>query len=139
MDSRNGIQFDVSEAPLVVVKYPRDASVEGLKTAFELYCEWSERYGRVGYVFDFRDFNPLTVSPLVRRTFADLYDLNRHVLEPATVSEALVHSSKLVSGLSTAINWLTSRPHPQRQFTNYYEAMRWVHSTLVQDGATSGT
>ncbi|MEL6547020.1 MAG: STAS/SEC14 domain-containing protein [Myxococcota bacterium] len=133
----NDFLYDLSALPIVFVRYPKEASLEAIEQAFEFYVELSQKHRRVAYLFDLRDFNPVTASAKLRRAFADHYEANRSVIEPATVAEALVHSSTLVRGIVTAVNWLTVRAYPQRQFTDMDKARDWLLDQLARDGASN--
>lgn len=124
------MRFDESEAPLLRVTYPQYATIDVVVQAFEMFCMWSERYKRLAYVIDMTDFNPLTAPPKLRKAFADEFQKSRHIIEPATVCEARVVSSSLVQGVITAVDWLTSRSYPAKNFTDHSMATSWVRKML---------
>lgn len=134
MEYNGYFHYDDSEAPLMRVRYPREASVEAIEKAFEFFVEQSLRHGRVGYVVDMRELNPVTASAKIRRAFADHFEAHRAVIEPATVAEAMIHNNRLTQGLVTAVNWLAPRQFPSRSFTDYAKGSEWMRSRLVAEG-----
>jgi hypothetical protein len=123
--------LDAAEAPLILVTYPAVASIESVNALFAGFRRIAAEHGRVGWVVDMREFNPLSAPAPIRKAFADEYERCRRIIESATVCEARIFTSPMVRGIVTAVDWLLNRKYPMKTFAELEPAKAWVRGQLA--------
>lgn len=126
------IVVDESRAPIIVVTFPSEGSVEDYARVIERYREVAQRGARVGWLIDMRAFNPLTSPAATRKASAALIAPHIPFLQTVSAGEARVVTSNLVRGVSTAFTWLTGAPWPTTHFKTMDDAETWLRVQLAK-------
>ena len=128
-----GIRIDDSRAPLVFVVYEREVDEGDYELAMARYRELSRQHSRIGYVIDFRRFDPVFASPIVRSKAARLFADNVAVLARSTVCEARVVANPISRGVLVAFDWITPPKWPTENVATMEEALAFVRRYLGPD------
>jgi hypothetical protein len=126
------VTVDDSEAPLFVFTYPSTATLDEIKRVFTLYDDYARAHRNIVWVVDLRLLNPLTMPPSQRKAFAEEFERHRQVIESATIGEARVVSSSILQGIVTAVDWLTNRKYPVKNFTDLDSAKTWGRKLIAK-------
>lgn len=136
MRTTNGfLSIEDRRFPLIDVKYfpiPTSAPfMVDFREAFEEYARLSARGVPVAYLLDMTGFNPLVISPSVRKHAAQVFHEYVDRLKPVTVAEARVIVSPVTRGILTAFDWLTSaNKWPCQQVATMNEGEQWLREML---------
>jgi hypothetical protein len=117
------IEVDASAIPLVVVVYPSRVNRAELEEAMAHYVALSRRHARIGYLIDFRKFDPVFADADVRREAARIFARHVDDIAPSTVCEVRVVESTLSRSVLTAFDWLTPRRWPTKNVGTLTEAL----------------
>lgn len=128
-----GIRIDDSCAPLVFVVYEREVDERDYVGAMARYRELSEQHARVGYVIDFRRFDPVFASPIMRSKAARVFADNVAVLARSTVCEARIVANPVSRGVLVAFDWITPPKWPTENVGTAEEALAFVRRYLGPD------
>lgn len=127
------IQIDDTQAPIVVITYPRVGSIEIIPAAMERFREVCIKHKRVAFLVDMRAFNPITAPPKTRAKFSELYNANRSVWNAHLICEARVVPSRIVQGIIIAVDWLTTPAYPTKTFVAMTDAYAFVREHLAKE------
>lgn len=128
-----GIRIDDSRAPLIFVVYEREVAEEDYIGAMARYRELSREHPRLGYVIDFRRFDPVFASPVMRSKAARLFADNVAVLARSTVCEARIVANPVSRGVLVAFDWITPPKWPTENVGTADDALAFVRRYLGPD------
>lgn len=119
-------QVDLSNFPVLVITYPRVATVSAVHTLFDhidgVIAKRGVPYAVVG---DLRRIDPLTANAAVRHAFAERAKAaakNEHRM----YAEAAVFRSAWARAMLTAYYWLAPAAHATKSFSTVSEAVAWA-------------
>ncbi|HEY1098550.1 MAG TPA: hypothetical protein VGF99_06465 [Myxococcota bacterium] len=125
-------QLDLSGLPVVVVGYPDRVSVDEYRALFTRYRDLCREHSRIAWLIDFRRYNPVLVTPDVRRAAADCFAEFKEDLLRSTVCEARVVDSVAARGVLIGFDWLTGTKWPTKNFGRRESAERWCADMLAR-------
>lgn len=125
-----GFEVDAREYPLIRVHFPHTPTEAGYRALFAHYAELCERGKGIGWLIDFREFDPVFASPAIRAAAAAVFKQYRGILLAATHCEGRVASNAVSRGILTAFDWLTGPKWECKNFAELSDAEAWVRSRL---------
>jgi hypothetical protein len=131
-DDMSTFNFDMSQAPMIVVEYPDSFLIEDYYTLFARYRDLCAQHERIAWVIDFRRFNPVTAPPEFRKQAAACFAESREVLIRSTVCEARVVDNLAARSVLIAFDWLTGTKWPTKNVGHREAAERWCRDQLLR-------
>ncbi len=131
--SSQGVRFDTTRFPLVVIELPVSPTIEAHRALFDQCNALAARGERYGYVVDMRKTNPFAISASSRQEAARMASEKIDVRRAATICEARVIEHPLMRGITVAFDWAVGHHWPTATFATLAQAEEWVTSKIRAD------
>ena len=130
--------INTDEFPLVLIEYPRQASLEEIDAYIESLAGILAR-GRICTIVDIRNVSVVagktSTTAKHRKHLATRLDEITLGHPNRIVSEAIIFDSTVMRGLYTAFSWLRKdKSYASRAFKSIKEARAWTNSQVVKAG-----
>jgi hypothetical protein len=122
--------YDRLEGNLVVLRFPRTASVDEVESFYRYELEWLSQLDE--HVVWLTDIDRVDVGARHRQAAADGERAIREYLRARVVAIGIVAGSPLVRGILTAVHWIESPPSPYRIFGDEQEARAWLNERWTE-------
>jgi hypothetical protein len=127
-----GIEINEKRWPLVEMRIHRDVTVEDIDAAYDVLESIAKRGERHAHWTDLREIQPLSISPQLRKRFAERERRLFPLAGSLIVADVRIVDHPITRGLLTAFEWLVGEtPWPVKNVGSDAEAIAWLREKNV--------